>query len=445
MPQIAGRVSTFPQLCAIPCEMLWIVGVPLMNDTLLNKWKDWHPLSDWETLPLISGVYEIRNHSTGQSYIGSSVSLRNPGHYKLLTAGRSHNQRLQKSFNKHGASCFLFRILDFCPNQDPVPFEQSRIDERDFNSLYNVAPVAGSTLGYVFTDQQIQEFRKIRKGTPVPYEVRKSNWLKKVEREYKADRYKKLYREFRKTNEYSIICQEIERYLEQRPNKEQRFDIWWRRYGGREYIDARYQLSSYQWMHAEVGLGRVDGIQKTSLIKRIAERIINEKLAPQVDDDFTHAALVGDVGLQYSPLDPTSFGNSLNVEKYYDGSVESVTRRLEGIVMSQEWYPSGSPRLSLLHDLTANTIEKKVWHDNGKKQFLIQYANSMLHGVLCKWNMDDALVFAAHYDSGKQKKDLSHHDLEMLPEFVELFPRPSNDVEAGIFWGGRKNHPCWSL
>ena len=109
--------------------------------------NEWRPISQWEQLPDVAGVYEIKNVETNTSYIGSAVALKQRGHYKLLKSGKSHNVRLQSAFDKYGERAFVFQILDLCPGQDPVALEQKRIDERDFETLYNLAPIAGSILG----------------------------------------------------------------------------------------------------------------------------------------------------------------------------------------------------------------------------------------------------------------------------------------------------------
>jgi group I intron endonuclease len=61
----------------------------------------------------ISGIYFIRNHLNGHTYIGSSVNVRRrwTQHKHYLRAGRHNNPKLQNSWSKNGEAAFDFGML----------------------------------------------------------------------------------------------------------------------------------------------------------------------------------------------------------------------------------------------------------------------------------------------------------------------------------------------
>lgn len=62
-------------------------------------------------------VYAICNYSTGEAYIGETVSIpyRWRGHRALLQKGKHHNRALQAAWNRDGASSFSLVILERVP------------------------------------------------------------------------------------------------------------------------------------------------------------------------------------------------------------------------------------------------------------------------------------------------------------------------------------------
>jgi group I intron endonuclease len=231
-----------------------------------NKWLSWKPLRFWDELPDCAGVYEIWNRTAGLFYVGSAVSLKRRGHYNLLQSGKSHNLRLQQDFNKHGEESFFFRVLDFCRDEELICVEQRRIDERQFETLYNVAPIAGNTLGYRFTQEQIERVRKARVGVPVRPDVKQSNWAKKVEREAKERIYIRLLRRTKRTHFYRRLVDQVWEQLRKGPGfgssvvvylgdtrKELDcgvgFQSWWQLGGGMNYADSLYHFTNYSWKH----------------------------------------------------------------------------------------------------------------------------------------------------------------------------------------------------
>lgn len=116
-----------------------------------------------KSIPL-SGVYVITNTSNGHKYIGSAVNLnaRRKLHFSSLAKGKHHNIYLQRAYNKYGDECFVFSVLSYCPRSKLIELEQQAIDT--YKPEYNIAPRAGSQLGYRHTDSSRQKMGAKSKG-----------------------------------------------------------------------------------------------------------------------------------------------------------------------------------------------------------------------------------------------------------------------------------------
>ncbi len=103
---------------------------------------------DHLSVPKTSGIYQIKNIVSRESYIGSTVNLRGrcAGHLRDLKAEKHDNSRLQNAWRKYGNEVFEFIVLEEVPNK-------SRLIEREQFLLdallpeYNLCGTAGSTLG----------------------------------------------------------------------------------------------------------------------------------------------------------------------------------------------------------------------------------------------------------------------------------------------------------
>lgn len=60
-----------------------------------------------------SGIYRIRCHSNGRSYVGSAKNLRGRknAHWSALARGKHHSRHLQMCWNKYGADNFEFEVI----------------------------------------------------------------------------------------------------------------------------------------------------------------------------------------------------------------------------------------------------------------------------------------------------------------------------------------------
>lgn len=98
------------------------------------------------------GVYEIVNTVNGKRYVGSSVDIeaRWSAHRHRLRSGRHHSKHLQRAWNKHGESAFVFSIIQECGKPELLGIEQQHIDSQ---SEYNIMPIAGRNTGYKHTDE----------------------------------------------------------------------------------------------------------------------------------------------------------------------------------------------------------------------------------------------------------------------------------------------------
>jgi hypothetical protein len=103
-------------------------------------------------LPIESGVYQIRCIPTGKIYVGSAVNLRKRWgeHRRSLQRGKHCNHRLQNAWNKYGAECFEFSVLEFVAVSDLVVVEQEWILSTgctDSTIGFNICDVAASPGG----------------------------------------------------------------------------------------------------------------------------------------------------------------------------------------------------------------------------------------------------------------------------------------------------------
>lgn len=78
----------------------------------------------------ISGIYKITNTVNGKFYIGSSKNIKRRWleHKNQLQENRHANDHLQRSWNKYGADCFCFEIIEECEEERLLEREQYYID-----------------------------------------------------------------------------------------------------------------------------------------------------------------------------------------------------------------------------------------------------------------------------------------------------------------------------
>lgn len=118
-----------------------------------------------------SGIYILR---IGDGlYIGSAVLLqkRLRQHFNDLRAGRHTNKHLQRAFDKHGG--IDFEVIEIVSEpQQLVAREQFYIDT--LKPRYNIAPTAGSQLGFRHSAQSRALISRIQIGRKMSLETRRN-------------------------------------------------------------------------------------------------------------------------------------------------------------------------------------------------------------------------------------------------------------------------------
>lgn len=112
----------------------------------------------------VSGIYRIRNLSTGDEYVGSAVNIKKrwAEHTRLLRKGQHHSRYLQNAWNVYGECVFSFEVLAYCCEGLLLRVEQLAIDT--LNPRYNMCRIAGSILGVKRTPETCEKIRIANTG-----------------------------------------------------------------------------------------------------------------------------------------------------------------------------------------------------------------------------------------------------------------------------------------
>jgi group I intron endonuclease len=111
-----------------------------------------------------SGIYIIKTKINNRFYIGSAINLYNRMHTHLthLKQKKHCNLKLQRFVNKYGIENLFFECVELCDKESLIIKEQFYIDT--LKPFYNIAKIAGSTLGVKITKEQSEKLSKLRKG-----------------------------------------------------------------------------------------------------------------------------------------------------------------------------------------------------------------------------------------------------------------------------------------
>ncbi len=105
-----------------------------------------------------SGIYAIVNICNDKRYVGSAKNLlkRFGEHFRRLGNNKHENKKLQNSYNKHGASSFVFHVLEHVDNIDFLIEKEQMYLNYYFGSkfCYNICGIAGSTRGIKHKNRQ---------------------------------------------------------------------------------------------------------------------------------------------------------------------------------------------------------------------------------------------------------------------------------------------------
>ena len=132
----------------------------------------------------MSGIYIISIN--GNKYIGSAVNLasRLRAHLNTLKSKSHYNKHLQRAFNKYGdITC---DVLEYVADKNMlIEREQHYIDA--VRPRYNIAPTAGSQLGFRHSKKTKQKISKMQIGKTIPEEARRNMSIAKLGRKYTAE------------------------------------------------------------------------------------------------------------------------------------------------------------------------------------------------------------------------------------------------------------------
>lgn len=99
----------------------------------------------FEWVPNKSGIYEIRNSLTQDSYVGQSCAIRDRlrGHFNLLFRVKHPNKKLQSGFAK-SPLFFIARVLELCEGNFMKMNDRERYWVKTVPGTYNIASIANT-------------------------------------------------------------------------------------------------------------------------------------------------------------------------------------------------------------------------------------------------------------------------------------------------------------
>lgn len=151
-----GSVKTFLKHTNGDCSDDRIENLETLKKALAVSYvSDGQEVSQYGFLPenFGGGIYEILCMANGRRYVGSAVDIQKRWrqHYTGLTSGSHHSIHLQRAWNKHGESVFVFRVIERCCSDELIRREQHYID--NMSPEFNSNQVAGSMLGFRHSEE----------------------------------------------------------------------------------------------------------------------------------------------------------------------------------------------------------------------------------------------------------------------------------------------------
>ena len=118
-----------------------------------------------------SGIYIIENTINNKKYVGSAKNIKKRWYqHKYTLNNNSHdNLYLQNAWNKYGENNFKFGVLEEVEPEKLIEKEQHYINLLNAcNKIvgYNLAPTAGNTLGFKFSEESKLNMSLLKKGKP---------------------------------------------------------------------------------------------------------------------------------------------------------------------------------------------------------------------------------------------------------------------------------------
>lgn len=127
---------------------------------------------------LNSGIYQIRNLSTGKTYVGQAVNLKRrfSRHKSELRTNTHSNRYLQNAWNKYGESDFVFEILIYDSSENLTELENSILEIIAPETHYNIAKKAEipnfNNIGKTLSEETRQKLREANLGKKASQETK---------------------------------------------------------------------------------------------------------------------------------------------------------------------------------------------------------------------------------------------------------------------------------
>jgi hypothetical protein len=113
-------------------------------------------------MDMLTGVYKLTNKINGKIYIGSSLDI----HMRWKQHRINPSSLIGRALKKYGVGGFGWEVIEETPLEFLLEREQYYLDkERPFGARgYNIAKVAGSTLGIPCSDSTKEKIAKAHQG-----------------------------------------------------------------------------------------------------------------------------------------------------------------------------------------------------------------------------------------------------------------------------------------
>lgn len=202
----------------IKCNAKWSEILELIGITNKKIKNEEYIFPDINDIYNKSGIYKILNTYNNKIYIGSSVNLYNRLHTHANNLKRNihKNNHLQCSWNKYGASYFIFDVIEYVQDTNKlIEREQFWMDyfkSYDDNFGYNIDKFSKNCLGIIRSEETKIKISNSMKGIKKSEETKQKmrrpknktlcktideiNKSKKIK--YKKPKYKKTKEEIHK-------------------------------------------------------------------------------------------------------------------------------------------------------------------------------------------------------------------------------------------------------
>jgi len=115
----------------------------------------------------LSGIYLLTNKLKDEIYVGQSVDLskRFRNYFSLSYLKSKESLIISRALIKYGYANFSVSILEYCDKSNLTEREQYYLDK--LKPKYNILKIAGSSLGYIHSQDSKQKTSKALKGVYV--------------------------------------------------------------------------------------------------------------------------------------------------------------------------------------------------------------------------------------------------------------------------------------